>query len=261
MNLVPVDLAYEDHGEGLPVVFLHGFPLNRTIWHPLIPLLKEQARLILPDLRGFGESPVTDGVYSMRLLAEDVLQLLNRLEMERVTLVGHSMGGYVALAFAHAYPNRLASLGLVSSQTEADSPEKRQKRIVNARNVRARGVRVLAKNLPDQLTDDPALASEIKQLILQSDPKAVIGSLQGMAEREDASAWLPAIRVPTLVLAGEQDKIVSVEAPQTFVRFIPRGWLVTVPGAGHMPMLEAPDRVARGVKRLVQYAALVEEHS
>lgn len=258
MNLEPVDLAYEDHGEGVPVVFLHGFPFNRTIWHPLVPLLKDKARLILVDLRGFGESPVTENDYSMRLLAEDVHHLLNRLGMERVTLVGHSMGGYVALAFAHAYPNRLAGLGLVASQTEADSPEKRQKRLVNARNVRARGVKVLARSLPDQLTDDPELSAKLKDLILQADPKAVIGCLKGMAEREDASRWLPSIRVPTLVVAGERDKIVPIEAPQTFVRFIPRGWLVTAPGAGHMPMMEAPERVVKGVQRLVQYAAVAE---
>ncbi|HZW02731.1 MAG TPA: alpha/beta fold hydrolase, partial [Anaerolineaceae bacterium] len=119
---------------------------------------------------------------------------------------------------------------------------------------------VLAKSMPEHLTANPELAAQIRSMILKTDKNAVVASLKGMAEREDATGWLPGIRVPTLVVAGEEDKIVPLEDPQTFVRFIPRGWLVTAPGAGHLPMMEAPERVARGVKRLVQYAEGVQEH-
>ena len=124
MEFQPVDLFYNEQGQGTPVILLHGFPFNHTIWQPVMPLLAEHARLIMPDLRGFGQSPVTDGVYSMRLMAEDVVALMDKLGLEKAVLVGHSMGGYISLAFAQAYPNRLLGLGLVATQDSSDLPEK-----------------------------------------------------------------------------------------------------------------------------------------
>ena len=126
MEINPVDLFYKEYGQGTPVIFLHGFPFDHSIWEPLVPLLSKDARMILPDLRGFGRSPVTEDIYSMRLLAEDVLHLMDHLKIEKAVLVGHSMGGYVSLAFAHAYPGRLLGLGLVATQAAADGPERRQ---------------------------------------------------------------------------------------------------------------------------------------
>src|SRR5512144_1307135 len=125
MTYLPVNLAYEEHGEGTPVILTHGFPLNRSIWYPVVPKLSEKVHLILPDLRGHGQSPVPEGVYSMRLLAEDLRALMDQLNIEKVVLAGHSMGGYVSLAFARAYPGRLAGLALVATQAAADSPERR----------------------------------------------------------------------------------------------------------------------------------------
>jgi pimeloyl-ACP methyl ester carboxylesterase len=258
MTCIPVDLAYEEHGQGFPLVLLHGFPLNRTIWYPILPELAEQARVILPDLRGFGQTPVEgDDVYSMRLLAEDVARLLDRLEIERAAVVGHSMGGYVALAFAHAYPHRLAGLGLVASRPEPDSPEKRQTRFVSARNVRRYGVKSLARKMPMTLTDDPQLGEALNNLICSADSTAVAAALKGMADRDDATDWLAGIKVPALVVAGENDHMIPLPAVQSFVNFLPRGWLVTVPNAGHMPMMEAPEIVAEALKQLLRHAETV----
>ncbi len=147
MELTPVNLYYQTYGQGLPVVFLHGFPFNHTIWEPLIPLLQDEVRMILPDLRGFGQSPVTDDVYSMRLQAEDVVHLLDLLEVEKAVVVGHSMGGYVSLAFAHAYPNRLLGLGLIATQAAADNPERRQTRYKTAEAVTRKGARMVASGM------------------------------------------------------------------------------------------------------------------
>lgn len=254
MNCIAVDLAYEEHGQGFPLVLIHGFPLDRSIWNPVIPLLKDHARVILPDLRGYGQTPPTDGVYYMRLMAEDILRLLDRLGIERAILAGHSMGGYVSLAFAHAYPNRLAGLALVTSQTMADNPEKRQSRYTMSRNVRRSGTAPLAKKLTPIYTDNPAVAEEVRGIIARSDSQTVIASLKGMAEREDAAEWADSIRVPVLVVAGGKDKLIPIEKARTFVQFFPRSWLVELEDCAHMAMMEDPAGVAGALVQLVQRA-------
>jgi 3-oxoadipate enol-lactonase len=252
MDLVPVELYYEEHGKGFPVVFLHGFPFDHTIWEPLTPLLVNKARMILPDLRGYGRSPVPDGVYSMRLMAEDVFTLLNNLKIERAILVGHSMGGYVSLAFSHAYPQRLAGLGLVSTQAGADVPERRQARYQMAEEVGRRGVKVVADNMAPRLISNPELVKPLRKLMMQTKPKGVIGALKGMAERPDGLGWLSTISVPTVVLAGSADNFISLEPAKTMAQLLGKAWLVELPGVGHMPMLEAPQQTADVLDQLIQ---------
>jgi len=252
MNLIPVQLYYEEYGKGFPVVFLHGYPFDHTIWEPLVPLISDKARLILPDLRGFGRSPVPDGVYSMRLLAEDVLNLMNTLKIEKAILVGHSMGGYVSLAFAQAYPHRLSGLGLVCTQAGADAPERRQARYQMAEEVSRKGVKVAAENMAPKVTSNPELAKSLQKLIMQNKPKGIIASLKGMAERPDALGWLSAISIPAVVLAGGADGFVSLERAHTMTQLLGKAWLVELPGVGHMPMLDAPQATADALNQLIQ---------
>jgi pimeloyl-ACP methyl ester carboxylesterase len=249
-----VDLYYEEHGQGMPVVFLHGFPFDHTIWQPLVPLLQGHARLILPDLRGFGRSPVTDGVYSMRLLAEDVARLLDRLDIEKAVVVGHSMGGYITLAFAHAYPGRLLGLGLVATQAAADSPERRQSRYKTADAVTHKGARVVASNMVSTLTPHQELIEPITTLIMQAHPAGIVGSLKGMAERADLTGDLSNIRVPAVVLVGGSDQLLPRDRVDTMAQLLPKGWLVEIAGAGHMLMMEDPQAVAQPLLQLFQMA-------
>lgn len=250
MELNPVDLYYEEYGNGVPLIFLHGFPFDHTIWLPLIPLLKNKARLILSDLRGFGKSPVLEGVYTMRLLAEDIFQLVNKLGIEKAILVGHSMGGYVSLAFAHAYPGQVAGLGLLATQAAADSPERRQSRYKTAEAVTRKGARVVASNMVNSLTPRIELREEINQLILRAHPAGIVGALKGMADRPDMTGNLADIRVPAVVLAGTSDQFISYENIRTLAQLLPLSWLEEIQGAGHMLMMEEPQRVA-DILRLV----------
>ncbi len=252
MNLVPVQLYYEEYGSGFPVIFLHGFPFDHTIWEPVIPLLADKARLILPDLRGHGRSPMPEGIYSMRLMAEDVLALMNTLKIERTILVGHSMGGYASLAFAQAYPHHLAGLGLVATQAGADAPERRQARYQTAEEVGRKGVKVVAQNMAPKATRNPDLVKPLQKLIMQNKPKGVIASLKGMAERPDALEWLSTISIPTVVVAGEEDAFVARERAQTMAQLLGKGWLIQLPGVGHMPMMEAPQATADALNQLIQ---------
>lgn len=251
MDLKPVDLFYEEIGQGMPVLLVHGYPLDHTIWIPVAEGLKNEARFIMPDLRGFGKSPETNDVYTMRLLAEDLRALIDRLGLERVILVGHSMGGYAALAFAHAYPSYLSGLGLVSTQADADSPERRQARLVTAREVKRRGAVYVARGMQEKLTHDAAIQKQLYEIMLKTPTNSVINSLKGMAERPDANPWLAAIKVPAVVLAGEQDQLIQMQRSQTLAQMLSKGWLVEIPGAGHVPMLESPDAVIESLKQLI----------
>lgn len=254
MDLEPVELYYEEFGQGFPVILLHGFPLNHTIWMPVVERLQSHARVITPDLRGHGKSPATDGDYSMRLMAEDIHALMNRLDISKAVLVGHSMAGYASLAFARAYPGRLAGLAMVASQAEADSPEKRQARYITAEEVGRKGVRRVAKSMLPKLTPRKELAADLLEIMLKTPKTGVVGALKGMGERPDALEWLAEIEVPVVVIAGEQDVIIPMERARTMAQILRRGWLVEIPEAAHMPMLEAPQAVADAIRQLVNLA-------
>lgn len=252
MEINPVDLYYEEHGQGIPVIFLHGFPFDHSIWEPLVPMLRDRARLILPDLRGFGRSPVTDETYTMRLQAEDIARLMDRLEIEKGVLVGHSMGGYISLAFAQAYPNRLLGLGLVATQSAADSPERRQARYKTAEAVAHKGARVVASNMVSTLTPKVDLVEPISDLILKAPSAGIVGALKGMAERSDLTGDLSRIAVPAVVLLGSSDQLLPRERVEMMAQMMPKGWLVEIPNAGHMLMMEDPQAVAAHLIELFQ---------
>jgi pimeloyl-ACP methyl ester carboxylesterase len=254
MDFNPVDLYYEEYGSGQPVIFLHGFPFDHTIWNPIIPLISNQARIILPDLRGFGKSPVSEGIYSMRLLAEDIYQMMNRLKIGKAILVGHSMGGYASLAFAHAYPSHLSGLVLVSTQAAADSPERRQARYKTAEAVSHKGARVVASSMLPSLTPKQELLPGIKEIILRAHPSGVVGSLKGMAERHDLTGILSDIHVPAVVLAGTNDQLLPMEKMATLAQMLPKGWLVEVQGGGHMLMMEEPQQVSSAICQVITLA-------
>jgi pimeloyl-ACP methyl ester carboxylesterase len=255
MNIKPVELAYEEIGQGTPVLLVHGFPLDHTIWLQVAEGLKDEARVIMPDLRGFGASPDSNEVFTMRLLAEDLLALIDRLKLEKVVLVGHSMAGYTALSFAHAYPNRLAGLGLVATQADADTPERRQARLVTARETKRRGVRYIADGMPSKLTLNVDIQKDLHASIMKSRTDSLVNALKGMADRSDANPWLAAITVPTVVIAGGKDQLIPPARSQTMAQILSKGWLVEIPEAGHMPMLENPTMVISALRQLICHVA------
>lgn len=249
-----VDLHYEESGQGIPLVLVHGYPLDHTIWDDVTRHLGGGIRVIRPDLRGYGQSPVTDGVYSMSLLANDLLGLLDQLGLGKVVLAGHSMGGYVCLAFARAYPARLAGLGLVTTQALADPPERREGRLQQALEVERRGTIAAVEAGLAKYSPDPAVLEKTREIMLRCDPRAVAGSLRGMAERPDLSGLLPELNLPALVIAGEVDALIPASRSEEMANLLPDGRLVVVKGGGHMAMMESPRVVAGALQELVNRA-------
>ncbi|HPH95091.1 MAG TPA: alpha/beta fold hydrolase [Anaerolineaceae bacterium] len=235
----------EESGSGQPLVLVHGFPLDHTIWKKTAQHLSPYFRVITPDLRGHGASDAPEGIYHMDLLAQDLLGLFDALHLEKAILAGQSMGGYVSLAFACAHPERLSGLGLIVTQAAADAPERRAGRYAQAQQVLTEGVASLVESMTPKMAVSSTARLATRRVMLKTSPAGVAGALQGMAERPDRTASLAELRMPALVIAGGADPIIPLERAQEMAALLPDAVLKVIPGVGHMPMLEAPAALAR----------------
>jgi 3-oxoadipate enol-lactonase len=241
-------LAYEEHGAGKPVVLLHAFPLDRTMWRPQIDALRAaNYRVILPDLKGFGENHAASDFNSMEEMAREVASFLDMIEIERAVIGGLSMGGYVTLNLFRLFPEKFSALLLFDTTSAADTDEKRQSRFEMIEKIERRGAAALIENMLPNLVSDhtktekPDLYQQINSMIEQVNPKAAIAALQAMAERSDHTALLKQITVPTLLIFGAEDKITDLETAEMMRSKISGAKLCVIPKAGHYSNLEAPD--------------------
>jgi 3-oxoadipate enol-lactonase len=255
-----MDLAYGDEGPGPVVVLLHGFPLSREMWAEQLAGIGSVYRVIAPDLRGFGESPVPEGVYTMDEMADDVAELLETLEiMGPVVVGGLSMGGYVALSLAARYPTRVRALMLMDTRAGADTPEVAEGREATARAVLAAdsAAQVVDAMLPRlfckmTLEQRPERVEPIKTIMEKTAPKGVAGALRGMASRPDRRGDLAKIAVPTLVLVGEHDVITPPAEAQSMADALPDARLEVIPHAGHMAPYENPSAANAAILRFLK---------
>jgi len=246
-----ITLAYTRRGKGTPLVLVHGYPLDHTIWNEVAPLLEGDFDLILPDLRGFGESQALETSYTLTDMAGDLAALLDYLGIEKACMAGHSMGGYVALAFARAWPGRLRGLGLVASQALADTPERRQGRYDTAARVMRDGVGQVADTMSAALTPDARVQAFVRGVIAAQPPAGVARALKAMAGRDDSTPILPSFQFPVIVIHGDSDALVPVERAREVKAALSQAWLVELSGVGHMPMMEAVEATAKALKKLL----------
>jgi pimeloyl-ACP methyl ester carboxylesterase len=245
-----IQLACTRRGDGPPLVLLHGFPLDHHLWDEVVPLLADTFDIILPDLRGFGESTIIDSNHSMDDYASDIAGLLDQLEIQKASIVGHSMGGYVALAFARLYPDRVSGLGLVSSQVLADPPERKEGRYKSAADVAANGIGGVVETMSPKFTADERLQSYARASMERQPPAAYIGALKAMAGRADSRSLLSTFHFPVVVIHGDSDSLIPIDRAREVKAALPQAHLVEIPGVGHMPMMEAKEKTAEALKHL-----------
>jgi 3-oxoadipate enol-lactonase len=233
-------------GDGDAVVLLHGFPLSREIWDAQVRALRGY-RVVAMDLRGMGKSRVIDGPYLMESLAGDVAAVLDALSIERATLVGHSLGGYVALAFARMYIERLERLALVCSRISADTAERAAHRFELADEAERTNssARIIDEMLhatlgATTLQKSPEIAEKFKKIAENNDPRGLAAMLRGMALRDSADDIAGDLTMPVLVVRGGEDPGIPAEEAERTARAFPTGKLVTIERSGHVPMLERP---------------------
>ena len=245
------ELVVAEHGTGTPCLLVHGFPFDRRMWRRQIDALPG-LRLILPDLRGHGESEPTPPPYTLVDLAEDLRQILDHLAIEQVILGGLSMGGYIAFAFAARYPERLRALLLLDTHPKADPPEVRQGRAETAARARQQGVAALVPELTERFVKghdiEPDKVALIRQMIASTSVEGMVGSLTAMAARPDSTPILASITCPTLIVVGTEDQITPPAMAREMQAAIPGAELVEIPGAGHLSPLEAPAPVNAAIR-------------
>jgi pimeloyl-ACP methyl ester carboxylesterase len=241
-------LAYETVGTGQPLVLLHAFPLDRRLWSGLaVP----GRMLILPDLRGFGESPLFHA-FTIADLADDVASLLDALGLGRAAIGGMSWGGYVALAFARRHRGRLDGLVLADTKAGPDTAEARQGRDEAIALVRTQGVPAyLEKQLPKLLS--PTAPDPVRKqawAMGNQRAEAVIAGLEALRDRPDRRPELPDIRCPTVILVGAEDSLTPPAEARAMAAAIAGARVVELPGAGHLANLEAPEAFAAALATL-----------
>lgn len=248
------DLAYIDRGQGLPVLLVHGFPLDHTMWKAQIEALAPPFRVIAPDLRGFGQSSLGEadpqrGI-SMEQYADELVELLDALgATEPIVLVGFSMGGYIAWQFVRKYAERLCALIQCDTRAAADNNEGRAGRIKMAEKIAEWGSARVAEMMGPKLlsahalTAQPQLMAELRRVVSRTAPAGIAAAQRGMAARPDAAELLPNIRMPTLVLVGAEDVISTSPEMRSIAAAIPGATFVEIPASGHMTTMEDPAAV------------------
>ncbi len=242
-----IDLATVDRGAGLPILLVHAFPLNHSMWDAQITALAPNYRVIAPDLRGFGQSRISEGTVTMEQFADDLAGLLDALQVtEPVVFCGVSMGGYIGWQFYRKYSQRVRAMILCDTRAVADTPEVRAGRLEMVERVLREGPEPLAQAMipkllaASTLASRPEIVANIQRMILANNPRGIAAAARGIADRPDATSLLPEIRCPCLILVGKFDAISTLEEMRGIAAKINGAKLVTIAGAGHLTPVEQP---------------------
>lgn len=244
-----VSVAYEDVGspDAPVVVLVHGHPFDRSMWRPQVERLTEAGlRVIVPDLRGYGESTVVPGKTPLETFARDITGLLDRLGVGRFVLGGLSMGGQIVMEVHRQVPDRIRGLLLADTVPWAETPEGHRTRNEVADRLLREGMRPYAEEVlpkmvsPTTIERLPTVAEHVLGMMLGTSPAGAAAALRGRADRPDYTESLSQAMVPALVVVGSEDEYTPVEDAQLMHKLIPNSWLVVIDGAGHMPNLERP---------------------
>lgn len=254
-----INLAYEDKGTGLPLLFIHGYPLSRRIWDPQLEGLADVARLIALDLCGHGDSDAVPGPFSMESLADDCKNLLEALGITSpVVLCGLSMGGYVTFAFYRKYPERVAGLILAATRSGEDSPEGKANRDKAADLARKGGPSAIAESMlpkmlsPKTYEEKPELVHRVREIMEGTSLGGIIGDLMSMKLRPDSTPGLKKVDKPTLILHGSDDQLIPPSEAIAMSGAIPGARLNLLPDAGHLLNMEQPQLFNNSVREFLR---------
>jgi pimeloyl-ACP methyl ester carboxylesterase len=247
-------LHYREKGHGAPaVVLLHGFPLDGRMWEAQLDALAARNRVIVPDMRGFGQSQPPAGPFTIESFADDVHVLARQLGAVPFVLAGLSMGGYISLAYARKYRETLRALILVDTKAEGDTAEGKEGRAKMIQLARDKGSVAIGDAMqpkllsPDTIQHKPAIVKALRAMTDNNPPITLEHALAAMRDRPDRSDLLPTLKLPTLILVGDADSITPPSVAESMHRAIPGSQLTIIRGAGHMSPMEQPEQVNRAL--------------
>ena len=248
ININNLSVSYNDHGpDDAPVIiFIHGFPLNKSMWDIQVEALKENYRVIAYDIRGHGKSDAGIDEFFIELFVLDLLRLMEKLKIEKSMLCGLSLGGYIALNAVLKYPDRFDGLILNDTQCIADTPEIKENRCIAIINIKEKGVEQYADESVKKLfasesfTKKKNAITEVKDMIISTTKQSLCNTLHALAERKETCDQLPEINIPVLIMVGNEDKITPIAAAQLMHERILNSKLEIIQHAGHLSNLENP---------------------
>jgi pimeloyl-ACP methyl ester carboxylesterase len=242
-----INICYDDYGKGSPVVFVHGFPFDKSSWQPQIAALQKNFRVIAYDIRGFGKSTSDQSEFSIEQFADDLVALLDALLLERVTVCGLSMGGYVVLNAVNRYPGRFAKIILADTQCVADTEEGREKRFQAIRQIEEQGLTgytdAYLKNVftKSSIENQSPAVDAIRKVILNTPISTFVSSLKALAHRHETCSVLNSIRMPAMIICGKEDIVTPPERSLFLSQNIPHSRLHIIADAAHLSNLEQPE--------------------
>ncbi len=244
------EIAYWALGDGAPLVLLHPFPANHEFWQPVAQTLATRYRVILPDLRGHGESGIGDGPATMEKHAADIARVMDDADVGRAPLIGVSIGGYALFELWRKNRGRVAALGLCNTKAPADNAEARAGRLQAANDVLERGTEPFFESMIPRLLGRttretrPDLVDGALRMMRQMSPADVAQVQRGMAERLDSVETLKTINGPTLLVTGDEDILTGVNEAELMRQHIAGSQLKVIPKAGHYSPWERSDSVS-----------------
>ena len=253
-----IEIGYDEVGSGTPVVLLHGFPFNRTMWDEQFEALRVRHRVIALDLRGHGETSVATEPATMEEMAKDVAALMEKINVSRAAVCGLSMGGYVALALYRMFPLRARALVLADTRPGADSEEARDNREVQAAKALKEGMAGIADAMlpkllsPKTVAKNPAVVAQVREMIVKTKPEGATAAQRGMAQRRDQTSFLSRIVCPTLIMVGREDMITPLADSELMHHEIGGSRLVVIEDAGHVSNLEQPENFNRALTKFLR---------
>jgi 3-oxoadipate enol-lactonase len=252
------EIAYRVLGDGPPVVLLHPFPANHEFWLPVAEALSTRYRVVLPDLRGHGDSGVGEGPATMEKHAADIARVMDDAEISRCPLVGVSIGGYVLFEFWRRHRGRVTALGLCNTKAPADSAEARAGRLQAANDVIERGTEPFFESMIPKLLGKttrearPDLVKGALRMMRKMSPEDVALVQRGMAERPDSVDTLKSINVPTLVVTGDEDVLTGLNEAELMRQHISGSQLRVIAKAGHYSPWEQPVEAGRLLRQFLE---------
>jgi pimeloyl-ACP methyl ester carboxylesterase len=243
-----IRMFYMDRSKSDPtgaIIFIHGFPLNSSMWRQQLDYFGSTYRCIAPDLRGYGASQLNEGAtkeaWSMDTFADDIVMLMDKLGIEKAHLCGLSMGGYVAWAIWRQHRQRVQRLILVDTKATGEPAEGKANRARQAELVKAQGARAIANEMLPKLiapANQVRCGAEVRYMIESTRPEAIVATLPALANRRDMSEWLRRVQGPTLIAMGEKDEIATMKDAEFMRDNIDKATLEIIPDAGHLAPLE-----------------------
>lgn len=256
------EICYEIRGNGPPVVLLHPFPCDHEFWNPVAAALDSRYRLILPDLRGHGDSEIGEGPALMQKHASDVARVLDTAGIGKAAFIGCSIGGYILFELWRRLRERMTALGLCDTRPQADTAEARANRLKAAATVLEQGTEPFLESMIPKLLGRttvaarPDLVDGAHAMMRKMSAEDISQVQRGMAERSDSVADLKTINVPTLIVIGEEDVLSTVADGELMRQNIAGSELKVIPKAGHYSPWEQPEAVGTVLRQFLDKAAL-----